>query len=319
MTQDVVLSVKNLKVEFPQENGDVLKAVRDVSFDLRRGETLGIVGESGCGKSTLAKTIMRLNKAKSGEVLIDGKDFLKLKPRELWHARRQIQMIFQDPFSSLDPRQTVGSAVMEPMKVYKLYRKRSEYEARAKKLFDMVGLSSLHMNRFPHEFSGGQLQRVGIARALALKPSILVADEPVSSLDVSIQAQVSNLLKDLQQELNLSILFIAHDLSVVRYMSHEIAVMYLGKMVELQQTEKLCQEPKHPYTRLLLSSMLHVSPKVVQKPFEVDFSELPSATNIPSGCHFHPRCQYAKGSCSEETPNSVALKTGFVQCHHPVQ
>ncbi len=250
-----LLEVENLVLSFPVGHGRPVAAVNDVSFVLEEGKTLGLVGESGCGKSTLARTLLRLYTPSSGKIRLEGQNLLAAKGMQLQNLRRMIQMVFQDPFSSLDPRQTVGDAIMEPMKIFKLCETSAEYEKRCAGLFDIVGLSQRHIRRFPHEFSGGQLQRVGIARALSLSPKIIVADEPVSALDVSIQAQILNLFQDLQREMNLALIFISHDLALIRHMSDDIAVMYKGEFVEYGNGEQVCTHPGHDYTKMLIGSI----------------------------------------------------------------
>lgn len=255
-----LLDVRRIRLHYPIPGRKIFAAVDDVSFALAPGETLGIVGESGCGKSSLARALLRLNEPQEGEIWICGEDILQANQKAVQRLRRHIQMVFQDPLASLDPRQTVASAIMEPMRIYRLHQNEVHYEQHCIDLLEKVGLNPRDRFRFPHEFSGGQLQRVAIARALALSPKILVADEPVSALDVSIQAQIINLLKQLQQELGLGLIFISHDLSVVRFLAHKIAVMNRGKFVEYDIAEKVCCEPTHPYTKVLISSIPHPDP-----------------------------------------------------------
>jgi oligopeptide transport system ATP-binding protein len=302
---------------FRREVGRV-HAVDDVTLDVRRGETLGLVGESGCGKSTLARCLVRLYDLSGGRVVFDGRDISRLSRRELRPLRRQVQMIFQDPYASLNPRKRVGQIVGTPMKVHGLARGR-EVDERVRSLLAMVGLSPEHVNRFPHEFSGGQRQRIGIARALALEPKLVVADEPVSALDVSIQAQVLNLLHDLQERLGLTYVFIAHDLGVVRHVSDRIAVMYLGKVVELSPAEELYTRPIHPYTEALLSAVPVPDPDAAAARERIVLSgDVPSPIDPPSGCRFHPRCPGAIDICRTVEPPLVEHAPGhFAACHHP--
>lgn len=282
-----------------REVGQV-KAVDDVSLEIRQGETLGLVGESGCGKSTLGRALIRLYEPTSGSVQFAGKDWLKLKGEDLRQARRNMQMIFQDPYAALDPRMTVGQILQEPFQLYKIGNAR-ERDAKVKALLETVGLKASHMNRYPHEFSGGQKQRICIARALALEPALIVADEPVSALDVSIQAQILNLLKDLQRKFQLTYLFISHDLSVIEHLCDRIAVMYLGKIVELAPREQLFANPQHPYTKALIQAIPRIGEgkRKMKKSLQ---GEVPSPINPPSGCAFHPRCSLAIARCKLELP-----------------
>ena len=306
----VILRVENVYKHFPVGGlgGAVVRAVDGVSFEIRRGETLGLVGESGSGKSTLGRVITALHPASGGSVLFEGKDVTRLRGGKLRQIRRQLQIIFQDPFASLDPRMTVGEIIAEPLDNYGLARGRQR-QLRIQELLRVVGLNPNFTNRYPHEFSGGQRQRIGIAKALALNPSLIVCDEPVSALDVSIQAQIINLLQDLQREFNLTYLFIAHDLAVVRHISSRIAVMYLGKIVEIADRVDIYDRPQHPYTSALLSSIPVPDPRREAKREPIPLKgEIPSPVNPPSGCRFHTRCPIARapGVCSEIEPPLVA-------------
>jgi oligopeptide/dipeptide ABC transporter ATP-binding protein len=303
---------------FQRKVGDV-QAVDGVSFDVNRGETLGLVGETGCGKSTTARLIMRLLDATSGEVRFDGQDITHVKGAQLKAVRREMQMIFQDPYSSLNPRKTVGSIIGEPFAVHGLERGKDERKAAVEELMEMVGLNPEHYNRYPHEFSGGQRQRIGVARALALKPKLLIADEPVSALDVSIQAQVLNLLRDMQRQLGLTLVFIAHDLSVVRHMCDRVAVMYLGKIVEIGPGDALYGFPRHPYTGALLAAVPVADPSASPSERRLLSGDVPSPANPPSGCRFHTRCPKAKERCTIEEPLLEEKGTGTqVACHYPL-
>ena len=321
----VLVDVRNLVKHFPITRGILfqrqvaaVRAVDGVSFQIDTGETLGLVGESGCGKSTTGRVVLRFYPATSGEVWFDGVNVNQLSSGAFRSVRRKMQMIFQDPFASLNPRQTVGQIVGEPLIVHGLTRSTREREERVQELLRVVGLNPYFVNRYPHEFSGGQRQRIGIARALAVEPRFLVLDEPISALDVSIRAQIVNLLEDLQQELKLTYLFIAHDLSVVRHISNRIAVMYLGKIVEVGDRDALCENPLHPYTRALLSAVPVPDPEVEAKRQRILLTgDVPSPVNPPSGCRFHPRCPWARSDCANtEPPLTEVLPGQFVACHY---
>ena len=315
-----LLSVQNLTKWFPITKGILLsktvghvRAVDDVSFEVAEGETLGIVGESGCGKSTTGRLILRLIDADHGQIWFDGEDIAHLSGEALRAVRSELQIIFQDPFASLNPRMTVQDVLSEPLAVHNLAEGR-EAEDRVRQLLGLVGLSDWHAGRYPHEFSGGQRQRIGIARALAVDPRLIVCDEPVSALDVSIQAQVINLLQDLQQRFGMSYIFIAHDLAVVRHTADRVAVMYLGKIVEQATTADLFRRPRHPYTRALMSAIPIPDPTVKRQRVMLE-GDVPSPINPPSGCRFHTRCPYAKAICSEEEPPLKSQSGHAVACH----
>lgn len=313
MSKTPLLSVKNVTKFFPIQKGILLKkvgdvrAVDDISFDLMPGETLGIVGESGCGKSTLGKALLQLYKPTSGEVFFEGQDIANMNRKDLKMMRRDFQIIFQDPFSSLDPQLTVRAILTEPYEIHHIGTPK-EREKWASELLEKVGLPQSALSRYPHEFSGGQRQRIGIARAIALKPKLILCDEPVSALDVSVQSQILNLLVDLQKEMGLSYIFIAHDLSVVKYISDRIAVMYLGKIVELSKADALYSSPKHPYTQALMKSIPHPDPTLRHELRSLE-GEVPSPINPPPGCHFHPRCPIATDRCKTSTPKLEPLST----------
>ena len=316
-----LLEVKDLKKYFPIKGGIFSKtighvqAVDGISFSLFPGETVGLVGESGCGKSTAARAILRLIEPSAGEVIFEGQDILQLGKKPMRSLRREMQIIFQDPYASLNPRMTVASIVGEPLEIHRIAKGR-EKEEKVANILEKVGLRPEHMRRYPHEFSGGQRQRIGIARALALNPKLIIGDEPVSALDVSIQAQVINLLEDLQQEFNLTYLIIAHDLSVVEHISDRVAVMYLGKIVEMSTDRELYQNPSHPYTEALLSAVPRPDPTIKKQRIILP-GDVPSPINPPSGCRFHTRCLYAKADCKTVEPQLEDIGGGhYVACHY---
>ena len=321
-----LVQVRDLVKHFPITRGIVIRrkigavrAVDGVSLEVQRGETLGIVGETGCGKSTTARLIVRLLDATAGEVRFDGEDITTVKGARLKAVRREMQMIFQDPYSSLNPRKTVGSIIGEPFAVHGLERDKAGRKRAVQELMETVGLNPEHYNRYPHEFSGGQRQRIGVARALALKPKLLIADEPVSALDVSIQAQVLNLLRDLQRQFGLTVVFIAHDLSVVRHMCDRVAVMYLGKIVEIGSGDALYGFPRHPYTGALLSAVPVADPDAPKRERGLLTGDVPSPANPPSACRFHTRCPKAQALCSEQEPMLEDKGSGTrVACHYPL-
>ncbi len=319
-SDDTLLEVRNLKKYFPIKGGFLrrtvaeVRAVDDVSFTIKRGETLGLVGESGCGKTTTGRTILRLERATSGEVVFEGQDVMRASGRTLKALRRDMQIIFQDPYASLDPRITIGESVAEGLVIHGIGTP-AERRERVREVLAKVGLSASHMTRFPHEFSGGQRQRIGIARALIMEPKLIVCDEPVSALDVSIQSQVLNLLRSLQREFGLTYLFIAHNLAVVEHISDRVGVMYLGKMVELATSEELFREPLHPYTKALISAIPNPNPFAKRERIVLQ-GDVPSPINPPSGCRFHPRCWIARAICKEHEPIFEEKRKGhWVACH----
>ncbi|GIN40897.1 MULTISPECIES: ABC transporter ATP-binding protein [Heyndrickxia] len=314
-----LVEVKNLKKHFPiskrifSKKTSVVKAVDGLTFTIEKGETLGLVGESGCGKSTTGRMIMRLIEPTEGQVFFNGQDITSFSEDKLRKFRKEFQMIFQDPFASLNPRMKIGDIIEEPLIVHGV--EKEERKQRVERLLDVVGLTPFHADRFPHEFSGGQRQRIGIARALAVNPQLIVADEPVSALDVSIQSQILNLLKDLQNEFGLTYLFISHDLSVVEHISDRVGVMYLGRMVELADKDSLYKEPLHPYTKALLSAVPVPDPKVKRERIVLK-GDLPSPSNPPSGCTFHTRCPFATEECKVKVPEWKEVREKhYVSCH----
>jgi oligopeptide transport system ATP-binding protein len=327
--KEILVKVEGLKKYFPIKRGVLrrtvgfVKAVDGISFDIYQGETLGLVGESGCGKSTAGRTILQLYEPTAGEVYMEGKNLTTLNNRDLRKARRDMQMIFQDPYASLNPRMTVGNIVSEPLKIHGIGNSESRKE-RTEELLKLVGLNPYFITRYPHEFSGGQRQRIGVARSLATNPAFIVADEPISALDVSVQAQVVNLLDDLKEDLGLTYLFIAHDLSMVRYISDRVAVMYLGRIVELGVRDEVYEHPLHPYTQALLSAIPIPDPAVETNRQRIILEgDVPNPAAPPPGCHFHTRCQFATEICKEIDPESRDFGTEeqphLVACHHAEQ
>jgi len=324
---DALVEVADLVKTFPittsylvRRNLGEVRAVDGISFDVRRGETFGIVGESGCGKSTTARLLLRLLDPTSGSIRFDGQEIATMSAREIKPLRREMQMIFQDPYSSLNPRRTVGSIISEPFAIHGITRGEGDRKQAVQDLMDRVGLNPEHYNRYPHEFSGGQRQRIGVARALALRPKLLIADEPVSALDVSIQAQILNLLRDLQRDLGLTLIFIAHDLSVVRHMCDRVAVMYLGKIVELATSEQLYAHPRMPYTGALMSAVPVADPQLAAaKKRQLLTGDVPSPTNPPKACRFHTRCWKAQEICRVDAPPLEPKEGGNIAaCHFPL-
>jgi oligopeptide/dipeptide ABC transporter ATP-binding protein len=320
-----LIEVRDLVKHFPLTSGIIfrkqvgaVRAVDGISFDVLRGETLGVVGESGCGKSTTARLLVRLLDVTAGSIKFDGREIAGMKGAELKAMRREMQMIFQDPYASLNPRKTVGTIIAEPFAIHRLKTGEGERKKAVQELMDTVGLNPEHYNRYPHEFSGGQRQRIGVARALALSPKLIVADEPVSALDVSIQAQILNLLRDLQRDLGLTIVFIAHDLSVVRHMCDRVAVMYLGRIVELASSEELYSHPRMPYTGALMSAVPVADPASTSRR-QILGGDVPSPTNPPPACRFHTRCWKAQDICRQDDPPLEAKDGGnFAACHFPL-
>ena len=318
-----LVTVRNLKMHFPVTEGALIprvvahvKAVDGISFTIRKGETLGLVGESGCGKTTTGRCILRLEQASGGEILFDGKNLIGLDRKSMNALRQKIQVIFQDPYSSLNPRMKIGEIIAEPMQVHRTEPDKAARDARVAELLRLCGLDPKFADRYPHEMSGGQRQRVGIARALSVRPEFIICDEAISALDVSIQAQIINLLEDLRDQFHLTYLFIAHDLSVVRHLCHRVAVMYLGKIVELAECDELYNNPMHPYTQALLAAVPVPDPEVErQRAHQIVKGEVPSPMNPPSGCVFHPRCQLAVGACAGTIPEFRELRPGhWVAC-----
>jgi oligopeptide transport system ATP-binding protein len=320
---ETLVQVRNLKMHFPVTEGAIIprvvahvKAVNGITFDIKKGETLGLVGESGCGKTTTGRCILQLEKATSGEIIYDGKDLTKLNKEEMRPMRQRIQVIFQDPYSSLNPRMTIGDIIAEPMMVHKTEPDAAARDKRVRELLSVCGLNPKFAERYPHEMSGGQRQRVGIARALAVRPEFIICDEAVSALDVSIQAQVINLLEDLREQFDLTYLFISHDLSVVRHLCQRVAVMYLGNMVELAETDELFDNPLHPYTQALLEAVPIPDPEIEQaRAHKIIKGEIPSPINPPPGCVFHPRCPIPVNGCKQHVPEFREVKPGhWVAC-----
>ncbi|KAB3538611.1 ATP-binding cassette domain-containing protein [Alkaliphilus pronyensis] len=312
--QERLLEVRNLKKYFSTKKG-LLHAVDDVNFFINKGETLGLVGESGCGKSTTGRVVLRLLEATGGEIIFEDKDILQFSKDEMREMRKEMQIVFQDPFASLNPRMSVSEIIAEPLRVNKIYKDKIDMSKRVAELMDTVGLAERLVNTYPHELDGGRRQRIGIARALALKPKFIVQDEPVSALDVSIQAQILNLMDDLQKEFSLTYLFISHDLSVVKHVSDRIAVMYLGKIVELSDYKSMFKEPKHPYTQALLSAIPVPSIEVKRERIILE-GDVPSPINPPEGCRFYGRCRYRQPICNEKTPELEDIGNDrFVACH----
>ena len=316
-SSSILLQVKDLTKHFPVSGGKVVHAVDGVSFSITKGKTLGLVGESGCGKSTCARTVIRIYEPTAGKIILDGADITTLSQKQLLPHRRKMQMIFQDPYASLNARMTVQDIVAEPLRAHKICKSRAEERELVADMLRQVGLNQEHAGRYAHEFSGGQRQRVGIARALILKPQLVICDEPISALDVSIQAQVVNMLRNFQEEQGLTYLFIAHDLSMVRYVSDDVGVMYLGKLVEKCGTDEIYAHPMHPYTQGLLSSVPIPDPVLARQKEKAGIAgDIPSPIAPPSGCRFHTRCPYADEQCGEETPALIESAPGhFVACH----
>ena len=317
----ILLEARHLVKEFPaggtRKNPQVIHAVTDVNLEIFEGETLALVGESGCGKSTLGRVLIRLLEPTAGEILYQGKEIVGMKEKEFAALRREMQIIFQDPYASLNPRMSVREIIGEPLLTYGMKDKK-EREMRVRELMQEVGIAQEFYNRYPHQFSGGQRQRIGIARAIALNPRLIICDEPVSALDVSIQSQVLNLLKDLQERYGLTYLFISHDLSVVKFIADRVCVMFLGSVCEIGDTDKLYEKPLHPYTHFLLSAIPKADPRLRNPDKELLSGEIPSPVNPPSGCRFHTRCPYAKDICSQKTPECKKVEGRQVFCHFPL-
>ena len=317
MSITALLEVKSLTKPFKAGKGQEVHAVDNVSFTLEKGKTLGLVGESGCGKSSCARTIIRIYDPTEGQILLDGQDITHMKQRELKPLRKKMQMIFQDPYASLNARMTVRDIIAEPLLAHGIVKKKDQANEYVYPMLERVGLTKEHANRYAHEFSGGQRQRVGIARALVLQPELVICDEPISALDVSIQAQVINLLKDFQEERGVSYLFIAHDLSMVRYVSDDVGVMYLGQLVEVCEADEIYKNPLHPYTRGLLGSIPIANPRLAREKEKSSIEgDIPSPIDPPAGCRFHTRCPYAKPACSQQAPELKDVGAGHqVACH----
>ena len=321
MSDEKLMEINHLVKEFPVANKvfgeekQVIHAVSDVSFHINKGETFGLVGESGCGKTTLGKLLLNLISPTKGEVKFEGVNITKLSEKALFPYRRQMQIIFQDPYSSLNPRMSVQQIIAEALETHKIYKTKKETTERVKELLRKTGIRPEFMNRYPHQFSGGQRQRVGIARALAVDPKLIICDEPVSALDVSIQSQILNLLDDLQKEMQLTYVFISHDLSVVRYLSDRVLIMFLGKICEYGTTQDIYDNPVHPYTKFLLEAVPKLDPDLKKEKKQMLIGEIPSPVNPPSGCRFHTRCPLKKDICPQETPVLKEAKGRFVACH----
>lgn len=307
--------VKNFEAGGTFGKKSIVQAVSNVSFKIYEGETFSLVGESGCGKSTLGRLLLNLIESTSGNVTFDGTNINSINKNEMRELRKKMQIIFQDPYASLNPRMSVYQIISEPLVTHKMYNTREETEEKVKELMDKVGIRKEFINRYPHQFSGGQRQRIGIARALALNPKLIVCDEPVSALDVSIQSQILNLLHDLQEEFNLTYLFISHDLSVVRYISDRVCVMFLGKICEIGSSEEIYENPLHPYTKFLIEAVPKPDPKLRREDKQILTGEIPSPVNPPSGCRFHTRCPYTKTICKEQEPEMKSIGNRYIACH----